>query len=68
MGFDLGRDSTQLAQFIVLMIFTPIGIAVMVLRFIATRRSARKLGLEDWMAALATLFFVLTNLGGLVGK
>ncbi|RYP25134.1 hypothetical protein DL765_000015 [Monosporascus sp. GIB2] len=39
---------------------------VTALRFVATRRSARKPGLEDWLAAAATLFFTLTDLAGLM--
>ena len=68
MAFELWKNSTQLSQFIVLIIFTPLGIAVTVLRFVATRRVARKIGHEDWLAAAATLFFILCNLGGLMGK
>ncbi|RYP69622.1 hypothetical protein DL769_005242 [Monosporascus sp. CRB-8-3] len=55
-----------MSQFVVLIIFTPIGIVVTALRFVATRRSARKPGLEDWLAVAATLFFTLTDLGGLM--
>lgn len=68
MAFRIYNNSTQFAQFIVLIIFTPLGIAVTVLRFVATRHGARKPGLEDWMAALATVFFVLVNLAGLLGE
>ncbi|KAF4627058.1 hypothetical protein G7Y89_g11097 [Cudoniella acicularis] len=66
MAFKLWNNHTQLAQFIVLIIFTPIGIAVTVLRFVATYRGARKPSLEDWLAVMATLFFILTNLAGLM--
>jgi hypothetical protein len=68
MGFELWRDSTQLSQLIVLVIFTPIGIAVTALRFVATHRGARKPSLEDWMAVIATLFFMLTNFSALMGE
>jgi hypothetical protein len=67
MAFRIYNNPTQYAQFIVLIIFTPLGIAVTVLRFVATRYGARKPGLEDWMAAIATLFFALTNFAGLMG-
>lgn len=67
-AFELWKDSTQLAQFIVLVALTPIGIAVTVLRFVATRRGARKPGLEDWLATVAAIFFILVNLAGLMGK
>lgn len=68
MAFRIYNNSTQFAQFIVLIIFTPLGIAVTVLRFVATRYGARRPGLEDWMAALATVFFILVNLAGLMGE
>lgn len=68
MTFEIYHNSTQFAQFIVLVIFSPLGIAVTALRFVATRHGSRKPGLEDWMAAAATLFFVLVNLAGLMGE
>ncbi|KAI9164101.1 Endo-1,4-beta-xylanase B [Paramyrothecium foliicola] len=68
MGFAMWRHPTQFAQFIVLIVFTPFGIAVTVLRFVATRRSGRRPGLEDWLAAVAALFFVLCNFGALMCK
>lgn len=64
---ELYKNPTQLAEFVVLILFTPLGIAVTVLRFVATYHSQRKPGLEDWMAILATLFFCLTNIGGVSG-
>lgn len=66
--FQIYNNHTQFAQFIVLIIFTPLGIAITALRFVATRHGARKFGLEDWMAIAATVFFVLVNLAGLVGE
>ncbi|KAI1661696.1 hypothetical protein F4813DRAFT_345443 [Daldinia decipiens] len=66
MGFELWKNSTEFAQLIVLTIFTPIGIGLTVLRFVAAYRGMRKPGLEDWMAVLAALFFMLTNLGALI--
>jgi hypothetical protein len=68
MTSELFRNSTYTAQFFVLIIFSPLGIAVTWLRFVATRREGRKIGLEDWFAVLATIFFLLTNIGGLGGK
>ncbi|KAK8075877.1 hypothetical protein PG997_010540 [Apiospora hydei] len=53
----------QLAEFITILVLTPLGIAVTVLRFVVTKRSSRDPGLEDWMALSATLFISLTNLG-----
>lgn len=68
MAFELWKNSTQLAQFIVLIVFTPIGFMVASLRLVATHRGARKPGLEDWLAIVATIFFMLVNLAGLMGK
>lgn len=68
MGFEIYNNSTQYAEFIVMIIFTPLGVAVTALRFVATRRGARKLGFDDWMAGTATLFFVLFNIAALMGK
>ncbi|KAK9426029.1 putative integral membrane protein [Seiridium unicorne] len=66
MAFELWKNSAQWAQFLTLIIFTPLGIAVTLLRFVATHRSARKPSLEDWLALTATIFFVLNNLAALM--
>ncbi|KAI9695819.1 MAG: hypothetical protein M1820_008413 [Bogoriella megaspora] len=66
MTFELWKNSAQWAQFLTLIIFTPLGVAVVLLRFVAVHRSARKPSLEDWLALTATIFFVLNNLGALV--
>lgn len=68
MAFAAYNSSAQMAQFIVLLIFTPIGILVTVLRFVAARRSQRNTDIEDWLAVLATIFFAMCNLSGLMGK
>lgn len=67
MAFKIYEDSTQLAQFATLLVFTPLGIVVTALRFVAVRRVTRKAGVEDWLAVIATIFFILTNLSGLMG-
>ncbi|KAI0440352.1 hypothetical protein F4803DRAFT_527750 [Xylaria telfairii] len=66
MGFEMGRSPMRLTQFIILLIFTPLGTAVTAVRLVAIRRTSRKPGFEDWMAVLATLFFALTNLTSLI--
>jgi threonine/homoserine/homoserine lactone efflux protein len=68
MGFAVYNDSSQLTAFILLIVFTPLGIFVTGLRFIATRRGARKLSYEDWLAVVATLFFIGLNVAGVIGK
>jgi hypothetical protein len=66
MPFHMYRHPTQFAQFITLIVFTPLGIAATVLRFVATRRSGRKADREDWLAAVAAFFFVACNFGALM--
>lgn len=68
MTFAAYNSSAQMAQFIVLLIFTPIGILFTMLRFVAARRSQRNTDIEDWLAVLATIFFAMCNLSGLIGK
>lgn len=68
MAFRLLDDSTQSSQFIVLLVFTPLGIIVTGLRFIIAPGSGRKIGLEDWSAVVATIFSTLANLGALMGE
>jgi hypothetical protein len=68
MAFNLENDSTQIAQFIVLLVFSPCGIVLTAFRFLATHRCGRKPGLEDWMAGLAALFFVMTNVTAIMCK
>lgn len=67
MGFELWKDPIQFAQFIVLIIFSPLGVILTVLRVMATRRSSRKVAFEDWMALVAAFFTVMTNVAGLAG-
>lgn len=43
------------AGFFVCVITAPICILATILRFVATKRTSRKLGLEDWFALLALL-------------
>jgi hypothetical protein len=68
MAFEIWKNHTQYAQFIVILTLTPLGVAVTVWRFVATYQRARKPGLEDWMAAVAVFLSILVNLGSLVGK
>lgn len=68
MAFEVWKQDSQLAEFIVLIVFSPIGISVTALRFVATRRGARSPGLEDWLAAVAAFFFLMVNFANLMGK
>ncbi|KID85142.1 benzoate 4-monooxygenase cytochrome P450 [Metarhizium guizhouense ARSEF 977] len=65
MAFAAYNSSAQMSQFIVLLLFTPIGILVTVLRFVAARRSQRNTDIEDWLAVLATIFFAMCNLSAI---
>lgn len=68
MAFQLYNNSTQMAQFVVLLIFTPLSVLVMALRFVASRKGKRKLGMEDWFCVLATIFAVMCNVCSLKGE
>ncbi|KAK4183390.1 hypothetical protein QBC35DRAFT_114599 [Podospora australis] len=54
---NLGQWSTLLLGAIA----TPFAIAAIILRFIATRKSGRSIGSEDWFALAGTLFYILYN-------
>ncbi|KAI0025982.1 hypothetical protein F4780DRAFT_1668 [Xylariomycetidae sp. FL0641] len=62
-GWDV---SQQKGEFILLIVLMPLGIAITALRFIAMSRIERKPGLEDWMAVIATAFFVLSTIASLM--
>ncbi|GAP85076.1 putative benzoate 4-monooxygenase cytochrome [Rosellinia necatrix] len=65
MAFELWKNHAEYTQFIVLLVFSPLSILVVAWRFVATYQSTRKPGLEDWMAVVAVIFSVLTNVGGI---
>lgn len=67
MPFQIYNNSTQMAQFVVLVIFTPLSVLVTALRFVASRKGKRKLGMEDWFCVLATIFTVMCNVCALMG-
>ncbi|KAL1858094.1 hypothetical protein Daus18300_010095 [Diaporthe australafricana] len=58
MASEIANEPLQKATFIVAILGTALSILATVLRFIATKRAARKLSWEDWFAVLATLFFI----------
>ena len=58
MGFHVFDDSQNAAGWLLSIIFAPICIVATVLRFVATKRSGRKLGLEDFWALLGLVFFL----------
>ena len=58
MAFEVFKDSTQGAYFVVLIISAVLSVVAVVLRFLATRRMGRKPGLEDWLAVSAVVVFL----------
>lgn len=58
MAFEIANEPLQKATFIVAIVGTALSILATVLRFIATKRAARKPSWEDWFAVLATFFFI----------
>lgn len=59
MTFRVFDDSTQGAYFVVLIFSAIATVVAVVLRFVATRLTHRKLALEDWFALAAVLVFLL---------
>lgn len=58
MAFNIFDDSGQGTYLILLIVGTLISIVAIVLRFVATLRSHRKPGLEDWLALSALAVFL----------
>lgn len=58
MGFNIANDYLQETAFVVAVVGVALAILATVLRFVATRRAARRPSWEDWFAVLATLFFM----------
>ncbi|KAJ8064944.1 hypothetical protein OCU04_007248 [Sclerotinia nivalis] len=58
MGFDIANDSLQQTAFIIAVIGVALALLATVLRFVATKRAARKPNWEEWFAVLATFFYV----------
>lgn len=68
MALGLFEHSTQGAFFVLLVVLAPISIVTTILRFIATRRSRRKFGLEDWAALMAFLVQIASTITSLYGE
>lgn len=54
----IGDNYLQKACFAVAIVGVAVAILATALRFVATKRSARQVGWEDWFAVLATLFYI----------
>ncbi|GAP92218.1 putative integral membrane protein [Rosellinia necatrix] len=60
MALRILTDPAQGAYFILLIILVPVGVAATILRFVATKKSGRSPGIEDWLA-LGALVSYLSN-------
>ncbi|KAL1856540.1 hypothetical protein Daus18300_010697, partial [Diaporthe australafricana] len=58
MGLHIWDNNLQTTCFVVGIVGVAVAILAPALRFVATKRSARKPGWEDWFAVLATLFYI----------
>ncbi|KAI1392108.1 uncharacterized protein F4822DRAFT_389641 [Hypoxylon trugodes] len=58
MAFEVFKDSQQGAAFVICVVTTPVCILATYLRFVATKRAHRKIGIEDWFSLVALIFFV----------
>lgn len=54
----IGDNYLQRTFFAVAIVGVTVAILATGLRFVATKRSARQVGWEDWFAVLATLFYI----------
>ncbi|CAJ2510909.1 Uu.00g065340.m01.CDS01 [Anthostomella pinea] len=62
MAFLVFQDPLHGAFFVLVLILMPMSIVATGLRFLATKYSGRKPGLEDWFALLALLFYLITSI------
>ena len=58
MAFHVLAAPENAAGWLLSIILTPICILATLLRFVATKRSGRTVGWEDWWALLALIFFI----------
>jgi hypothetical protein len=68
MGFNVFSDSGQAFYFAFLIVTGIIGLAALILRFVASRVSHRKFGWEDILAAAAVAVFLTRTAVGLRGE
>lgn len=59
MTFNVFNDPGQGAYFVLLIVSALASVVAVVLRFVATSRSRRKPGLEDWFAFAAVVVFLV---------
>ena len=59
MTLDVWRDSQQSAGFIICVLTLPICTIATALRFVATAKSKREYGVENWFALIALVFFLV---------
>lgn len=58
MAWGIFNDPVQSLVFAVSLVFTPICVIATALRFIASRVSLGKIGIEDWFALGALVFYI----------
>lgn len=58
MAFAILKDAQQSAVFFLIILLTPLAIAATYFRFVASRMSLGKLGIEDWLALSALIFYL----------
>lgn len=58
MAFRVFDDLGQGTYFVLLIVSALVSVVAIVLRFVATSLSRRKLGLEDWLAFAAVVVFL----------
>ncbi|KAI8949603.1 hypothetical protein F4801DRAFT_552681 [Xylaria longipes] len=59
MAFGVFDSADQTATFFLCIFTTPICVLLTVLRFSTTQRRSRKIGLEDWLALAALIFYLV---------
>ncbi|KAI1275625.1 hypothetical protein F5Y07DRAFT_167553 [Xylaria sp. FL0933] len=67
MSLFSSKNHAQIAEFWVILIASLLGVVLTVLRFIATSRSQRRRGYEDWFALAALTGFILFAISSLLG-
>ncbi|KAK3313001.1 hypothetical protein B0H66DRAFT_383926 [Apodospora peruviana] len=61
----ISDNPSQVGSLAMSLVVTPLVTLAIILRFIATRRAARKIGAEDWCAFLATASTIGYNIGNI---
>ncbi|PSR80560.1 benzoate 4-monooxygenase cytochrome P450 [Coniella lustricola] len=68
MGLELWKNSVQQAEFIVMLILSPLGVFLSIARLVVVKRGERQIKLEDGLSVTAALLFVLFNVSSMMGR